>query len=239
MIRELIPRAESLGNDVGCEVRFGMNTNGLALTEETIEFLTQHRVGVAISIDGTARQHDMHRVFKNGAGSYKSLESRITKFLPLYGQYSKIKTCRITAAETDFDFLEAVDHVVKLGFNNIGLGLGKTLGLGGGSLDSLMGGSDIANMVGLGGSSSAGPGVLSSLGGLFGGGAGYGMDPALAESIGLGGGSSLAGLGGFDPTGGWLTGGLALDKATGGGIGNALGGAVSGIGDAIGGLFGW
>ena len=65
------------------------------------------------------------------------------------------------------------------------------------------------------------------------------MDPALAESIGLGGGSELAGLGGFDPTGGWLTGAMALDKATGGGIGKAVGGAVSGLGDALGGLFDW
>jgi hypothetical protein len=85
----------------------------------------------------------------------------------------------------------------------------------------------------------------NALGGLFGSSAALPdwaagvTDPATLEALGLGGGSSLAGLGGFDPTGGWLTGGLALDKATGGGIGNALGGAVSGIGDALGGFFGW
>ena len=112
-------------------------------------------------------------------------------------------------------------------------GLGSLGGLfgGGSSLDSLMGGADIANMVGLGGSSSAGSGILGSLGGLFGGGGGgYGMDAGTADMIGLGGGASS-----FDPTGGWITGAMALDKATGGGLGNA----VSDLGSSIGDIFGW
>ena len=127
----------------------------------------------------------------------------------------------------------------KLAGNVLGglgsLGSGVLSGLGGlfgssGSLDSLMGGSDIANMVGLGGSSSAGSGLLGSLGGLFGGGGGYGMDAGTADMIGLGGGASS-----FDPTGGWITGAMALDKATGGGLGNA----VSDLGSSVGDFFGW
>jgi len=111
-------------------------------------------------------------------------------------------------------------------------------GLGGALLGSPSG----LNAVGsaLGGLGSLGSSALSSLGGLFGGSsavpewaAGI-TDPATLEALGLGGGG--AGMfGGFDPTGGWLTGASMLDKATGGGLGSAVGD----LGGSVADIFGW
>jgi uncharacterized protein len=134
MIRELIPRAEQMGRVRGCDVRFGMNTNGLGLTREVTEFLIEHRVGVAISIDGTRRQHDRHRTFRDGRGSYDVLVARIEQFMQRFKEASPIRTARITASSPNFDFVEAVEHVRGLGFNNIGIGiaLGTMLSQAGG-----------------------------------------------------------------------------------------------------------
>lgn len=120
-IRRLIVEAESMAAIHGVEVRFGMNTNGLGLTDEVIDFLAEHQVGVAISIDGTQDQNDKHRVFGSGRGSYRVLKHRIERFIA----HSKapIRTARITAATADFDFVAAVSHVLELGFNNVGVGI--------------------------------------------------------------------------------------------------------------------
>jgi hypothetical protein len=134
------------------------------------------------------------------------------------------------------------------GISSVLSGLGGLFGSGGGSLDSLVGGSDMAKLIGLDGSSSAGGGLLSNLGGLFGsGGTNYGMDADLAAQLGLSGGES-AGLSGFDPTGGYLTAAMAADKLMGGklGIGNTVNDLVGGAGNAlsdaassVGDFFGW
>jgi hypothetical protein len=108
-------------------------------------------------------------------------------------------------------------------------------GLGGALLGSPSGMSAVGSALGsLGGLGSS---ALSSLGGLFGGSsavpdwaAGI-TDPATLNALGLGGGGLF---GSFDPTGGWLTGGMALDKATGGGLGNVANKAVGGIEDFLG-----
>lgn len=120
-IKRLITEAESMAVDRGCKIRFGMNTNGLGLTDEVIDFLLEHRVGVAISIDGTKEQNDKHRVFRSGRGSYDVLEQRIRRFLS--ASKAPISTARITAADVDFDFVGAVSHVIGLGFNNVGVGI--------------------------------------------------------------------------------------------------------------------
>jgi len=123
----------------------------------------------------------------------------------------------------------------KLASNVLGglgsLGSSALSGLGGlfGGGSSFGMDADTAKLIGLDGSSSGS--MFSGLGGLFGGGGGgYGMDAGTADMIGLGGGASS-----FDPTGGWITGAMALDKATGGGLGNA----VSDLGSSIGDIFGW
>ena len=127
----------------------------------------------------------------------------------------------------------------------------KTAGLyqlGGGLLGSQTGMKNVGNI--LGGLGSFGSSALSGLGGLFGSGSDNGLlelNPETASALGLeSGGSMFSGLGGlfgsggssFDPTGGWITGAMALDKATGGGLGKTANDLVSGAGNAISDLFG-
>ncbi|MET9402880.1 FxsB family cyclophane-forming radical SAM/SPASM peptide maturase [Kitasatospora sp. NPDC002965] len=54
-------------------VRFSLQTNGLRLLTEPAlwEVLHRHRVGVGVSLDGAPADHDRHRRFRSGAGSWE------------------------------------------------------------------------------------------------------------------------------------------------------------------------
>ncbi|MBA4055955.1 MAG: hypothetical protein C0490_14670, partial [Marivirga sp.] len=108
---------------MGCTIRFGMNTNGLSLTDDVLNFLISHKVGIAISMDGSERQHNRYRLLKGGRPSYNILRPKVEKFIAAYGSVSKILTVRITSFDPTFDFVEAVKSVRAIGFNNVGLGI--------------------------------------------------------------------------------------------------------------------
>jgi hypothetical protein len=123
------------------------------------------------------------------------------------------------------DIFSGLGGLFGSGGNNYGMDAetAKLIGLGGGSS-----GGALSGLAGLGSS------ALKGLGGLFGSGSSdFGMDAGTADMIGLGGGASS-----FDPTGGWITGAMALDKATGGGLGKTANDLVSGAGNAVADLFG-
>ncbi|MFH8383601.1 FxsB family cyclophane-forming radical SAM/SPASM peptide maturase [Kitasatospora sp. NPDC018058] len=56
----------------GPRVRFSLQTNGLRLLDEPalLDVLHRYRVGVGVSLDGTAIDHDRHRRLPSGAGSW-------------------------------------------------------------------------------------------------------------------------------------------------------------------------
>jgi uncharacterized protein len=60
-----------------CRVEIGMQSNGVRLDEATVRTLVRHRIKVGISIDGTAEDHDRHRRFKNGRGSFAAVADGI------------------------------------------------------------------------------------------------------------------------------------------------------------------
>src|ERR1700687_3956156 len=49
-------------------VEYSLTTNATLLTEEIVDFLAEHRMGVTVSIDGDKELHDRMRVFHNGQG---------------------------------------------------------------------------------------------------------------------------------------------------------------------------
>ncbi|MEU6804349.1 FxsB family cyclophane-forming radical SAM/SPASM peptide maturase [Streptomyces neyagawaensis] len=54
----------------GVEVHCSMQSNGILLDEEFLTLLHRHRVGVAVSLDGTPAAHDRHRRFAGGRPSH-------------------------------------------------------------------------------------------------------------------------------------------------------------------------
>jgi uncharacterized protein len=62
-------------------VHYSLTTNATLLTDEIVDFLTTHRFGITVSIDGDQGEQDRHRTFKSGKGSFDVIEPRIRHLL--------------------------------------------------------------------------------------------------------------------------------------------------------------
>jgi uncharacterized protein len=58
-------------------VHYSLTTNATLLTDEVVDFLTAHRFGITISIDGDQQEQDRHRTFRSGKGSFDVIAPRI------------------------------------------------------------------------------------------------------------------------------------------------------------------
>ena len=66
LIRSTVEYGESLPR----EVLFYLQSNLTALTDDKLEFIRKHNIGVSTSIDGFCEQHNLTRPFKNGLPTY-------------------------------------------------------------------------------------------------------------------------------------------------------------------------
>ncbi len=57
----------------GCTAEFGMQTNGVKLTAPAIEGLLRHGIRAGVSVDGVEKNHDRHRLTRNGRGSFAAV----------------------------------------------------------------------------------------------------------------------------------------------------------------------
>jgi uncharacterized protein len=76
-IRAATEYAEERAKAVQKRVHYSLTTNATLLTDEVVDFLTRHRFGITVSIDGAAGEQDRHRTFKDGRGSFATIEPRI------------------------------------------------------------------------------------------------------------------------------------------------------------------
>ncbi len=108
---------EGLLATYGKQVRFGVTTNGLLLTDTMIDFLCEHcNYGLSISIDGTKRVHDLHRKLHNRTGSYDLILPNVKKLL---AKRSDLRG-RMTFNSATVPYLfESVTHMYDLGFTVI------------------------------------------------------------------------------------------------------------------------
>jgi len=57
--------------DPSCEVRFGIQTNGMRLTRDRLALLRDLGIRIGVSLDGDRPAHDRHRRRADGSGSYR------------------------------------------------------------------------------------------------------------------------------------------------------------------------
>jgi uncharacterized protein len=61
----------------GCAVEVGLQTNGVLLSEAMVTSLRTSGVSVGVSVDGTAADHDRHRVTRRGRGSFAAVQAAL------------------------------------------------------------------------------------------------------------------------------------------------------------------
>ena len=77
LLKQVVTYANEQAAAQGRQIDFSLTTNATLLTPAIIEFLSENRIGVTVSMDGPPDLHDKLRVFANGQGSYDIIAPRV------------------------------------------------------------------------------------------------------------------------------------------------------------------
>ena len=93
---------------------FSMQSNGVLVTDEWIDFLAEHNVGIGISYDGPKYMHDRFRLHHDGRGSYDEVIAGIER-LNKHPRGKEIFSTVMSVVDVDLDPHEAWADFKKLG----------------------------------------------------------------------------------------------------------------------------
>ena len=119
LIKKVITYCEQRFGELGKLVDFSMTTNATLLNEQTIRYLDQHNVGIAVSIDGPKALHDKNRITVGGKGTYETVAKKVGLLLNNYR--SRPVGARVTLTTGVTDIHTIWDHLFnELGFAEVG-----------------------------------------------------------------------------------------------------------------------
>jgi uncharacterized protein len=119
LLQKVVEYANGRAAGLGRALDYSLTTNATLLTPQIIEFLSQNRIGVTVSMDGPKDMHDQLRVFSNGRGSYDVVEPRVRALIQ--GHRTRPITARVTLTSGVTDVLRIYRHLKNdLGFHEVG-----------------------------------------------------------------------------------------------------------------------
>jgi uncharacterized protein len=119
VMRDSVAYAKRRAADAGKHVEFSLTTNATLVTEEIVDFLSENRIGVTVSIDGDRELNDRQRVFHNGKGSYDVILPKIKDLLKRHRTNSIGARVTLTAGVSDVRRIYR--HLTKeIGFDAVG-----------------------------------------------------------------------------------------------------------------------
>lgn len=117
VVKEIVAYARSKEQECGKNFRFTMTTNGILLTDDTIDYLNQEMHNVVLSIDGRKEVNDRMRARVDGSGSYDRILPNFKKMAKKRGD--KEYYVRGTYTRYNLDFSEDIIHLYEEGFDQI------------------------------------------------------------------------------------------------------------------------
>lgn len=119
LIKQVVEYAEQRFADIGKKIDFSITTNATLLKDEVIDYLNQHRFGIAVSMDGPKAFHDRNRITVGGQGSYDVVAEKVRRLIQKYD--SRPIGARVTLTKGITDILSIWDHLFNdLGFHEVG-----------------------------------------------------------------------------------------------------------------------
>jgi len=119
LLQKVVTYANERATEQGRSIDFSLTTNATLLTPAIIEFLSENRIGVTVSMDGPAELHDKLRVFANGTGSYDVIEPRVRALIQ--NHKTRPITARVTLTSGVSDVVRIFRHLKDdLGFHEVG-----------------------------------------------------------------------------------------------------------------------
>lgn len=118
VIHETTHYAAQAARAANRQLRFSITTNGTLLQKEDAELFAEFPFTVTISVDGNRKQHDAIRGMNDGSSSYDRLQSGL-ELLARHGRPQHL-AARITVTPKTGKLLPILDHVISLGFDEVG-----------------------------------------------------------------------------------------------------------------------
>jgi uncharacterized protein len=119
LLKQVVDYATKKAAGQGRAIDFSLTTNATLLTPAIIEFLSENRIGVTVSMDGSKESHDAFRVYANGRGSYDIIEPRVRALIKQHR--TRPITARVTMTSQAMDVLGTYKHLKHdLGFHEVG-----------------------------------------------------------------------------------------------------------------------
>jgi len=119
LLKQVVNYATEQAAAQGRTIDFSLTTNATLLTPAIIEFLSENRIGVTVSMDGPPDLHDQLRVFANGQGSYATIAPRVKALIA--GHRTRPITARVTLTNGVTDVVRIFRHLKNdLGFHEVG-----------------------------------------------------------------------------------------------------------------------
>ena len=119
VVKETVAYGRTLEEKHGKVIRFTMTTNGLALTEDKIEYLNREMHNIVLSLDGRREVHDELRPTVNGRGSYDAILPKLKALVEARGE--KEHYVRGTFTNLNLDFVEDVKALYQEGFRQMSI----------------------------------------------------------------------------------------------------------------------
>lgn len=118
-VRAAVDEAETMSQLTGKKVFISLTTNATLLDSEIIDFIHQHKIAVAISLDGPADLQDANRPDAVGGGSYSRIVGQLDDLLQ---GASAAVAARVTLVPEQWSRIEEVFfHLMDLGFHEVGI----------------------------------------------------------------------------------------------------------------------
>jgi uncharacterized protein len=119
LLKQVVNYAIKQAGAQGRSIDFSLTTNATLLTPAIIEFLSENRIGVTVSMDGPPDLHDQLRVFANGQGSYATIAPRVRALIA--GHRTRPIAARVTLTNGVTDVVRIFRHLKNdLGFHEVG-----------------------------------------------------------------------------------------------------------------------
>ena len=119
LLKKVVTYANERAAAQGRSIDFSLTTNATLLTPAIIEFLSENRIGVTVSMDGPPELHDKLRVFANGKGSYDIIAPRVRALIE--NHRTRPITARVTLTKGVTDVVKIFRHLKNdLGFHEVG-----------------------------------------------------------------------------------------------------------------------
>ncbi|HYA17534.1 MAG TPA: quinohemoprotein amine dehydrogenase maturation protein, partial [Bryobacteraceae bacterium] len=119
LLKEVVGYAKEQCAAQGRSIDFSLTTNATLLTPAIIEFLSQNRIGVTVSMDGPPDLQNKMRIFSNGRGSYDIIEPRVRALIA--NHRTRPIVARVTLTNGVTDVVRIFRHLKNdLGFHEVG-----------------------------------------------------------------------------------------------------------------------